>query len=319
MTRLCVITDYMGDDTTEEESMLSAQDIDVFVAPSTNPTEWIDAAIEADAILTRHAPIERATIEALKKCRIIARYGTGYDNIDADAAAQANIVVTAVVDYATPEVADHAMALILSLVRALPSFQRSIVAGGWTPTPIPLVPRLEGKTLGLFGFGRVGSAVARRASGFGLNTIVYDPYLTQPVANVERITAVEELLGRSEILSLHAPLTDETRGVIDRMAIERLPPGAIIVNVARGGLLDLEAAMDALDHGHLGGLGIDVAAVEPLAADHRIRRHDRAIVTPHVAYYSTGSVIDAKHQSVGEIIRVLNGGEPLHPVRRAAV
>jgi D-3-phosphoglycerate dehydrogenase len=319
MSRLCVITDYMGDDTTEEVSMLSAQGIEVFVAPSTDPSDWFDAAIEADAILTRHAPIERSTIEALKNCRIIARYGTGYDNIDADAAAQANIVVTAVVDYATPEVADHAMALILSLVRALPSFRTSIVAGGWTPNPIPFVPRLEGKTLGLFGFGRIGSAVARRASGFGLPTIVFDPYLTQTVVNVERVATFEELLGRSEILSLHAPLTKETRDVIDQMAIERLPIGAIVINVARGGLLNLKAAMDALDRGHLSGLGIDVAAVEPLAADHPIRHHDRAIVTPHVAYYSTGSVIDAKHQSASEIIRVLNGDKPLHPIRHIAV
>lgn len=314
MAPTCVITDFMGNDTEDEAAMLAARGIDVFVSPTPDPPSWQPQARTADAILTRHAPIEADTIDALERCKIIARYGTGHDNIDIDAAKRRRITVTAVVDYATSEVAEHTMALILSLARALPAFERSVRDGAWTPRPLPIVPRLEGLTLGLFGCGRIGAAVAARARAFGMAVLGYDPYASSLPDGVARATSVEELLRSAHVLSLHAPLTEETAGAIGGAELDLLPGGSIVVNVARGGLLDLDAACAAVDAGRLGGLGIDVAPSEPLPGDHPARHHQRIIVTPHVGYYSTVSVAEAKRRSVEEIIRVLQGERPRNAV-----
>ena len=311
---LCVITDFMGDDTTLELELLGSNGIEVFVASDPGPAAWASTAIGADAILTRHAPIGAATIATLDRCRIIARYGTGHDNIDAAAAQAKGIAVTAVVDYATPEVADHTMALVLALARALPVHGASVAGGDWTPQPLPPMRRLAGLTLGLLGCGRIGAAVAQRAAAFGMEVVAFDPYASSTPPGTTRVDTLESLLGHSDVLSLHAPLTPATEGIIGAPQLELLPDGAFVVNVARGRLLDLDAAMAFVDSGRLGGLGLDVTPEEPLPADHPARRHPRVVLTPHVGYYSTASVIEAKRRSVAEILRVLGGQPPLHPV-----
>ncbi|HET8893236.1 MAG TPA: C-terminal binding protein [Gaiellaceae bacterium] len=312
---LCVITDYMGDDVEVERELLARAGIDVYVARSPIAEDWIGFAEEADAILTRHAPIRNTSIKRLNRCRIISRYGTGHDNIDIDAASEHGIEVAWVEDYCTDEVADHALALLLSCARCVVELADHVRDGGWTPEPHPPIVRLRGRTLGLLGCGRIGSAVASRAVAFGLNVIAYDPYSPMP-ANVHAAKSIDELVSRADILSLHTPLTAETRGVIDEHRISLLPEGAIIINVARGGLIDFDAAERALRSGRLAALGLDVLDHEPPAPNHPLRTLPRALVTPHLAYYSRASVEEAKRRSVTAILRAL-ANTPEAPAVRA--
>lgn len=311
----CVITDYMGDDTALEEGLLHDAGFEVFVAPSADPDTWAGRAVEADAILTRHAPVRAETLRQIKRCRVIARYGAGHDNIDIEEAVERGIVVTNVPDYCNDEVAEHAMALLLMAARHTDVLTRSVRAGGWTPEPLPPIRRIRGRRLGLIGLGRIGAAVAARAQAFGLQVHAYDPYLSEAPVGVVMEESVDALLQFSDFVSLHAPLTPDTKHMLDADRISLLPEGAIVINASRGGLLDLRAAIAALDAGQLGGLAIDVAEEEPLPPDDPARDRPGLIVTPHVGYYSSTSVEEAKRRSVGEIVRVINGEPPENPVR----
>lgn len=310
----CVITDYMGDDTNLECQLLEAAGFDVFVAPSTDPTTWAHQAVDADAILTRHAPVRADTIGRLQRCKVISRYGTGHDNIDLPAAQAKRIIVTNVPGYCTDEVADHAMTLLLMAARHTDVVSASVRSGGWTPQPLPPIQRIRGRRLGLIGFGRIGAGVAARAAAFGLEVWAYDPFLEQPPPGVEMVDTVDELLARSDFVSLHAPLTSETRHILDTKRLALLPPGAVVVNVARGGLLDLDAAVEALRSGHLSAVAIDVTEQEPPPPEHPARNTPGIFLTPHVGYYSQTSVEEAKRRSVGEIIRVVSGEPAENPV-----
>ena len=310
----CVITDYMGDDTSLEEQLLGDAGFEVFTAPSSDPEHWVNKAAEAQAILTRHAPVRVETIRQLKHCRVIARYGTGHDNIDVDDALSRGIVVTNVPGYCTDEVADHAMALLLMTARHMDVLTDSVRAGGWTPTPLPPIRRIRGRHLGLVGLGRIGVAVAIRAQAFGLNVHAYDPFVKSPPKDVTLEKSLDGLLVKSDFVSLHVPLGPETERIMNPQRIALLPEGACIINVARGGLLDLDAACEALNSGRLAGVAIDVAEQEPLSEDHPARHQRGLFITPHVGYYSSSSVLEAKRSSVEEIIRVMSGEPPLQPV-----
>ena len=313
-----LITDFMGDDTALEKELFSRAGHELHVASSPEPEEWMEVAIRVDAILTRHAPLRASTIDRLKRCRIIARYGSGHDNIDVDQATANGIVVTNVPGYSSEEVADHTVALLLASARHLPSYMACVREGGWTPRPLPPVLRIRGRRLALLGFGRIGRAVAQRMIAFGVEIVVYDPFATELPEGVLRAPSIHELVHDADFLSLHAPLTAQTHGCIDAARIAALKRGAIVVNVARGGLLDLPAAIDALTSGQLGGLAVDVVDEEPLPDGHPLRSLERAIVTPHVAYFSQASVEEAKRRSVEEILAVLDGRPPLHAIAAPA-
>lgn len=311
---LVLITDYMGNDTTLEESLFSRAGVDVAVAPAPDPPTWLEVAEDADAILTGQAPLHASTIDRLRRCRVIARYGSGHDNIDIARAAHRGIVVTNVPGYATEEVADHAIALLLAAARYLPAYAASVRGGGWTPRLLPPVQRLRGRRLGLLGCGRIGSAVVERMSPFGVDIAAYDPGAQGLPGGVQRAHTIDRLVDGADFLSLHAPLTPETERCIDARRIGALAPGAVIINVARGGLLDVDAAIRGLESGHLAGLAVDVVDEEPLPREHPLRSLNGAIVTPHVAYFSQTSVTEAKQRSVAEILAVLDGHPPQHPV-----
>ena len=300
-----LITDYMGDDTSLEESIFGEAGIEVTVAASKDPRSWLKAALEVDGILTRHAPITASTIGQLAKCRIISRYGTGTDNIDVPSAEEHGIQVAYVAGYSTSEVADHSWAMALGLSRSVPLFDGLIANGGWQPERLPTIRRLEGQTIGLIGFGRIGAAVGQRARASGMNVLAFDPYATLP-PEVEAAASVEEVMGRSAIISLHAPLTADTRHIINDRSLQ-LAKGAILINASRGALIDLEAALRALDSGNLVGLGLDVFEVEPLPSSSEVRGRPDVLLTPHVGYYSVDSLQEAKTRSSLEIVRVLAG------------
>jgi len=285
-----------------------------------------DGLAVCDAIVTWHAmPIDRAFIAMLKRCRIIVRAGVGFDHIDLEAAAEAGIPVANTPDYGTSEVADHAMALMLALRRGIVAYHQHLVAdplAGFDFAVAPLVRRLRGRTFGVVGLGRIGTATALRARAFGMDVIAYDPYVsrgTEIAVGVERTETLGALLAASDVVSLHTPLTEETRGMINAATLRQMRRDAILINTARGAVVDVPALIDALRDRVIAGAGLDVLPVEPPAADDAIAlayrgRHDplvgdRLLLTPHAAWSSPESVSDARRLAVETAMLYLREGK----------
>ena len=309
----CVITDYMGDDTVWEEAELRSAGIETFTAPTKSASDWLAQARDADAVITRHAQIGRSDIEQMEKCRIIARYGVGFDNIDVDAARNAGITVTNVPGFCAPEVAEHVIGLMLAVERAIVRFDSVIRSGGWQPVPLPDIRPINGLRMGLIGAGRIGQEVAARAEALGMVVHAFDPYVAIPTSMVAHDT-IENLAAASDVLSLHVQLTDGTRRMIDAEIIARMPRESSLINCGRGGLCDEDAVLAALDSGKLRGVGLDTFESEPLPLDSDLRGHPKVVCTPHVGYMSSRSLLEAKRGCVMEVIRALSGSPPLNPV-----
>jgi phosphoglycerate dehydrogenase-like enzyme len=224
----------------------------------------------ADALIVYHeVPIDRAVVDRLERCRIVVRAGVGYDQIDIAACGARGIPVCNVPDYGTTEVADHAIALMLGLARGLVSYQERLLAdphGGWHWSGAPLIRRLRGARFCIVGLGRIGTATARRARALDMEVLFHDPYLPDGAdlaLGFRRTASLDALLGEADVLSLHCPLTEETRDLLDAAAFAALKPGALLINTARGGLIDLSALASALRDGKVGGAGLDVLPQEP--------------------------------------------------------
>lgn len=271
----------------------------------------VDLSRDADALMTDYFVVDADVIAALERCRVICRYGIGVDKVDVDAATQAGIVVTRVPEYCIGELADHAIALLLAVARRIVRYDASVRAGGWN-WDSPGVRRLAGATLGILGIGRVGSAVAARAKPHELRIVAHDPGQTdeQIRARGAEPVSFERLLDQSDILTLHVPLRPETRGLIGRDALARMKPGAILINTARGGLVDQEALTTALREGRLGGAGLDVFASEPPAPDDPLLSLENVVLTPHSGHFSEESLVQVQTEAAEEVLRALTG-EPL--------
>jgi len=306
----------------EQELVAAVTDLDVRLLgrASTSEDDLIEAARDADAMLvsTREA-VTRRVLENIPRVKVISRYGVGLDNVDLDAAAEAGIVVTHYPGYCTSEVADHALAMILALNRRIVEQDRALREGSWVehgPATRrilrgPIQPLRE-QTLGIVGFGRIGQAVAARARPFNMTLLAADPYLDPEVmvaAGVEPVS-LPDLLRRSDIITLHAPLTPETRGIIDAAALALMKPAAVLVNTARGPIIDLPALAEALQEGRIGGAALDVVDPEPLPADSPFYRMPNVILTPHSAYYSERSVDVVRRETLLEALQVLRGKRP---------
>ena len=295
-------------------------EIDLQGRPSTSEDELIEAGRDADALCvsTREA-VTRRVLENLPRTKVISRYGVGLDNVDLDAAADNGIVVTHYPGYCTSEVADHAMSMILGLNRRLVEQDRALRSGDWvkygpaTRTILrgPVWPLRE-QTLGIVGFGRIGQSVAERARPFGLKILAADPYQEAAVMEAHGVESVSlnELLERSDIVTLHCPLTKETRGIIGAAELARMRPTAVLVNTARGPLIDLPSLAAALEAKALAGAALDVVDPEPLPADSPFYSMDNVILTPHSAYYSERSVELVRRETLLEAIEVLRGKRP---------
>jgi C-terminal binding protein len=273
-------------------------------------------AEEAEILIAwHHIALPAQVLRALPRCRGIVRASVGYDNIDLAAARELGIPVCNVPDYGTEEVADHAMALLLTLVRRLPALDAHVRGGGWDWRAAGGVNRLRGSTLGIVGLGRIGLAVARRAQAFGLDVAFYDPYVP---SGVEKSTALvrceelNELIDRSWILSLHAPLTAETSRMIGRAELGRMRPDGILLNTARGDLVDSRALVEALEGGRLGGAGLDVLSGEPTVPE-EVRVSGRVLLTPHAAFYSDASLLELRRKAA-ETGRRLLLGQPVRTI-----
>ncbi len=316
-----VITDHAF--TNVEPERLALQGLaDVIDAnPLKTEDDVIQAAHDADAIIFAFAPITARVLDALPKVRVAVRNGVGYDALDVHAATERGIWVANVPDYCIPEVADHAMAMLLGLARKLLPLDASVRRGEFNAiTASRPINRIEGKTLGLIGMGRIGREVARRAKGFGLNVLVFDKYLSPENAEAAGATlaSFDDVMSHSDFISVHTPLTSETRHMVNAEAIRKMKKSAYLINVARGAIIDTVALAQALMQGEIAGAGIDVFEAEPLPEDHPLRSAPNTLLNPHAAWYSEESLTQLQTSAGEEVARVLRG-EPLkNPVNKPA-
>jgi D-3-phosphoglycerate dehydrogenase len=306
-----VVSDQVFPSVDVERELLAGIDAELIVA-SGDIDSVLATAADADAILNTYLPWTAASIARLDKCRIIARYGIGFDNVDLKAAADAGIVVTNVPDYSVEEVATHALALILAALRKVTVADDSVRSGTWSIDNFRPIRRLSTLTVGLVGYGRIARRIAAPLEALGARIISHDPYL-QPGPGVPPLLELDDLLSEADIISLHLPLNDETRGVIGVAAIARMKPGAILVNTSRGPLVDLDALTAALAEGRIGAAGLDVFDVEPLDAS-RVEGVPNLIVTPHMAYYSEEALEESQRKAATQVIKVLTGEQPDYQV-----
>jgi phosphoglycerate dehydrogenase-like enzyme len=268
-------------------------------------------------------PVSRETIERMLRCRLIVRAGIGFDNVDLGAAAEHGIPVANVPDYGINEVADHALALMLNFTRSIGRSDRILrqdPATGWGFPHAIFNRRTYRRTGGIVGLGRVGSAMARRMQGLGMEVVAYDPYLpsgAELALNVTRMGSLEDLLAATDIVSLHVPLTEETSGMIGPDTVAAMRPGTILINTSRGPVVDFDAVYDGMKAGPIQCAGLDVMPVEPLDTGNRLVRawldredwlEDRLVLTPHVAFYSPDSIDDMRTKAIDLIAGYLAGG-----------
>ena len=269
----------------------------------------MDAARNSDAILVQFAPITRSVIDQLTCCRVIVRYGVGTDNIDLQAARSRGIIVCNVPHYCIDEVADHSFALAMALSRQIPAIDREVRGGFFSSTPRRPMPASRQMTFVTIGFGRIARALLERAQACKFNVATCDPYLP---ANAElpmgvRNLSMEQALSTADILSLHAPLTDATRHMINAATLSMLKPTSLLINTARGGLVDTIALADALNQGRLAGAGLDVFEQEPLPETHPLLKCPNVLLTSHVAWYSEISGKELQRMAAEEAVRALRG------------
>ncbi len=273
-------------------------------------------AHDADAILVTYAKLSGELLRQLKNCKAIGRFGLGVDNIDLPAAKECGIAVNYVPDYCLREVSDHAMALLLSLARKVPFSNKLVQSGRWEVPPIVPLRRLEGQTLGLVGFGNIPRALAPKAKAFGLKVLTYDPYVDAAAAGSLGVEPVsfDDLLARSDFISVHAPLQPATRGLMNAKAFAKMKKGSCLINTARGPLVDEAALVAALDSGHLGGAALDVVTTEPLAKNSPLLGRDNVILTPHTAFYSVEALEELQTKCASDVARVLSGEKAVYPI-----
>lgn len=252
------------------------------LGPGTVDDEWADAE-KAVGIVASAFVYDAGAMDRLRMTKVIARTGIGYDQVDVASATERGIAVCNTPDAPTVSTAEHAIALLLAAAKRIPSSARRLVEGQADLYSAHRARELDGKTLGLVGFGRIARRVARAAEGLGMVAIAYDPFLPAEAFSVERVTDLDVLLGRSDAVSVHVPLTADTMSLFDAGRFAAMKPGAVFVNTARGGVADQEALLEALDSGHLFAAGIDVTEPEPLPAHHPLLHRDNVVVTPHVA------------------------------------
>jgi phosphoglycerate dehydrogenase-like enzyme len=284
-----------------------------------------DATWQAcDAIVCYHdLMLDEALVPHLRRCRMIVRAGVGYDQIAIAACAAHGIPVCNTPDYGTTDVADHAIALTLALARGIVGYHTALktdIAAGWDFMAAPTVRRLSGQVFGVVGLGRIGTATALRAKALGMQVMFFDPYRptgTELALGLARLGSLDELLAVADVVSLHTPLSDETRGMIDRAAVARMKPGMLLVNTSRGPLVDPDAVLDGLRSGRLAGAALDVLPVEPPAGDEPLLLAwqkgepsiaNRLILSPHSAFYSASSLADLRRKSAEVAVDYLFAG-----------
>ncbi len=301
-----------------ERELLAPYGVDQIEIVSPHDKDFLATVSEADAILVRETPIKRDVIEELKHCRIIVRYGVGVDNIDLEAARQKDIFVANIPNYGVDEVSEHALTLFLTVARRIVKRDRDVRAGAWNIGQKEKIFRIAGRRLGLVGFGRIAQALHSKLSGMAMQeTLVYDPYLSAPLAGVKQVD-LPTLCREADVVSVHAPLTPDTHHLIGEEMIRLMKPTTILINTARGGLVDTNALLRALQERRIFGAGLDVFEREPLPEGHPLVTLDNVVLTDHTAWYSEASVKELQSKAAAEIARVFNGKTPQAWVNKGA-
>lgn len=308
-----VVTDQAFGNTRHEQAAAEAAGAAFTEFHCRSEDEALEAVRGANAVLNNFAPMTRKVMAAMAPGAVVVRYGVGVDNVDLAAARDLGVRVCNVPDYGVDEVADHAAAMTLALARKLGSYDDGIRAGEWKiDRMVDGLRSLRDTTVGLIGLGRIARAYAARMAVFGCRITGFDPFIPEDQIRAAGITPLprDEVISGANVLSLHVPLTPETRHLIDAAAIARMPKGAILINCSRGGLVDEDALAGALMSGHLSGAGLDVFEKEPLPPGSALREAPHVIMSPHAAFYSDASVDALQRLASEEALRGLRG-EPL--------
>jgi len=312
MTTKVLITDYVWPSTDPEREVLEAAGVELVIAPDTSEATLAELAKDVDAIMFCFAQVTAKVLESATNCKIAARYGIGVDNVDIAKATELGIIVTNVPDYCMDEVTDHALGMILALNRRLVPHTNAVVGNGWNDVALNQpMHRTRGAMLGIIGYGRIGRSLAAKAVGFGMKILAYDPLIEIGLEiDGASVVSLDELLAKSDFISLHVPLIPSTQNMISAPQLAKMKPGSIIVNCARGGLIDEDALAQSLASGHTAGAGLDVVEPTPPDPASDLLQQENVIITPHTAFFSQASTLELEQRTAQEVVRVLNGEKP---------
>ena len=310
-----LITDYDFPDVALEQALYAAAGVEVVTAQCRSEDEVIAAAAGCDGLLVQYAPVAEKVFVACPQIRIVSRYGAGFDTVNTADAKRHGVWVANSPDYGVGEVATHALAMALSLLRHLPWYDRDIRNGTWNFGSPGRMERVSDMTLGILGLGRIGKRMAHIGRNSFKRVIACDPYIIDGdfPAYVERVTQ-EELFAQADALSLHVPLNDETRNMVDARLLGLMKQGSVLVNTARGGLIRIDDLLAALDAGVLDGAALDVLPTEPPERDAAILRHPRVILTPHAAFYSVLAEKELRRKAAQNLVDYMQKGQPSYVV-----
>lgn len=314
---LIVVTDSPFPNLDPAKTALAHLNPQVVQAKSGSPEDIVEAARDADAILVTYAKLEGDLLRQLNKCKAIGRFGIGVDNIDLAVAGELGIAVNYVPDYCFDEVSDQAMAMLIAMARKVVQANSLVQAGRWEMPALVPMRRLRGQVVGLVGFGNIPRILTPKAQAFGFDVIAFDPYAPADLFekhNVESVS-LDDLFARSDFVSIHAPHTPETRGLVNADAFKKMKNTAVVVNTARGPLINEADLIAALDAGDIGGAALDVVETEPLAADSPLIGRDNVILAPHTAFYSVEALEELQSKAASDVARVLSGEPAIYPIK----
>lgn len=298
----------------DEKEAFASYGAELEVAQCKTEEEVIEVSQGAVGLINSEIPITRNIIESLSGLKIIAKYSLGVDNIDVEAATENNVYVTNVPDYCQDEVSDHALTLILSLSRKIVSLNQSVKQGKWLFTEGVPMRRFNTQTVGLISYGNIARKLAKKLKAIGFNVIAYDPYIKPNLGNDVELVSLEELMGCSDVVSIHSPLVKETYHMINKEVLELAKPNAIIINTGRGSVINESDLVEALREGKISGAGLDVLEKEPVDLNNPLLSMENVILTPHIAFYSEDSMQELKRKTILNIIDFLQGKVPRYVV-----
>jgi D-3-phosphoglycerate dehydrogenase len=304
-----LVTDYHWSSLEIERRVLAEVGAELIVAEQGDEAELIALAPQADAILFCWKRLSAAVLDAAVNCRIASRYGVGLDNVDVAHATRLGIPVTYVSDYCMEEVSDHAMALLLACARSIPTFDRDLRRGEWNLSAGRPMFRLRGRTLGIIGYGNIGRTLAPKALGFGMRVLAYGRHDGRD-GEVTITSDLSAVLRQSDYVSLHLPLNDVTRGMVNADFLRQMKPTSFLINTARGGLIDEPALVDALSRQAIAGVALDVLIQEPPPPDHPLLKLDNVLLTPHAAFSSEEALAELQEKAARHVVQALRGDVP---------
>ncbi|MCC3648605.1 C-terminal binding protein [Cytobacillus oceanisediminis] len=306
-----LLTDYEFENLKYEEDVFkeSGLDIEFVKAQCKTEDEVAEQAKHADAILNQYAPISSRVIESLENAKVISRYGVGVNTIDLDAANEKGITVANVPDYGMEEVSNHALALLLSWARKVTLLNNEVKKGNWDFKACVPIHRFNNQTVGVLGFGRIPRRFIEKVKPLGFKLAAYDPFVSaedMASAGVQKME-LDEIISEADYLSVHVPLIKDTFHLLNADRFSQMKKNAVIINTARGPIIDEKALIEALENGIIAGAALDVAEEEPISIDSPLLHMDNVIITPHSAWYSEEAMVELRQKAAKNIVQVLKG------------